>query len=179
MMESDEPKEVFAFYGLAMYQAQVLETALLNLLVALQACGRAGVTRTDIDAWFASHETKTFGTLVASVRRLTPISDEVEELVREALGGRNHLAHHFFREHAEDFISVSGARRMIEALRIQISLFQKAQQAFEAICEPILGKLGVSQTLIDMLMNEAYQRARASDATPLWVSSKALDRDPG
>ncbi len=116
------------------------------------------MTRAHIDAWFASHETRTFGALVAALRRLTTISDEVETLIKQALRGRNHLAHHFFREHAEDFVSVPGIHRMIEALRSRISLFQSAQRALESISAPIMSKLGVTQPVIDALVNDVYER---------------------
>lgn len=43
----DDPKEVYAFFGLTFYWAQVLEQGLVNLAVALQAKGIPGVTFKD------------------------------------------------------------------------------------------------------------------------------------
>jgi len=161
--EDDGPKEVFAFFGLAFYQAQVLEATLLNLIVGLHASARFGVTRSDIDAWFANHEVQTLGRLINAVRGLVQITGETEALVLGALKARNYLAHHFFREHAESFISSTGSRAMIQDLRDATSLFQRANRACETISKPLLERIGVDTAIINGLINDATERARLRD----------------
>jgi hypothetical protein len=62
--EYDDPKELYAFFGLAFYKANVLEHGVMNLAVALMAEGNLGITVDDVNRLYESFETKTFGQVI-------------------------------------------------------------------------------------------------------------------
>lgn len=65
MAASDEEiREVYARYGLAMYFAQVVEHAIVNLMIALRLPERGGLTQQDIDRFMDDAFSMTFGRLL-------------------------------------------------------------------------------------------------------------------
>ena len=50
----DDPKELYAFFGLAFYKANVLEHGVMNLAVALLAQGNLGITVAEVAARFCT-----------------------------------------------------------------------------------------------------------------------------
>src|ERR1700677_85023 len=95
--ESEQIREVYAFFGLAMYLAQNLERALAMLLAVL---GEAKpMTAWDYDARLAENFQSTFGALVTRFVELAG-SDHVtlSTQLEKAVVDRNDLAHHYFWE---------------------------------------------------------------------------------
>jgi hypothetical protein len=79
---SDEPQEVFAFVGLALYAASVLEAELINLAVGLRANSKnEQIYQEEVDEWFSENEARTFGSLANSIRKMTTLNSETEDLV--------------------------------------------------------------------------------------------------
>src|SRR5437870_5100015 len=94
--EGSEAKEVFAFFGLAAYHAQVLEQELILFALILHLSGRTGITQAKVEALFESLSVRTFGQLLREARTLTPIPVDLDDRLTEALRRRNDLTHDFF-----------------------------------------------------------------------------------
>ncbi|RBH35886.1 hypothetical protein C3F00_045175, partial [Pseudomonas sp. MWU13-2860] len=110
----DDPKEVYAFFGLAIYNANLLEASLINLAVVLNLDRVKVITRDVFEATFGEMEAKTLGQLLKATRKLVSLPVELEPVLDEALSKRNFLAHSFFRVNAEEFTHEPGKRDMIE-----------------------------------------------------------------
>ncbi len=113
----DDPKEVYAFFGLAAYCAQLLEQGIVNLLVGLRIQGKTTPTCGDVRNLYEKADGHTLGHLLRAVGELAPIDPALEDRLRQALTKRNYLMHQFFVEHAESLLSAKGKRRMIDELR--------------------------------------------------------------
>ena len=160
-----DAQDVYAFVGLTLYSASVLEAELINLAVGLRASLKAdGHYRDELEAWFDQHEAMTFGALLAVIRRLTTVSVETEETVSQALKTRNRFVHSFFRDHAEDFLSQPGRRGMIEKLRQHAILFRKADRILSQETSRIWKSLGLTDETIEREMALLKDRASARDA---------------
>jgi hypothetical protein len=61
-------KEVYAFFGLAAYWAQVLERGVINLAVGLEIGKSSNVTRQLVDELFARFDVRTLGRLLRAVQ---------------------------------------------------------------------------------------------------------------
>jgi Ni,Fe-hydrogenase I large subunit len=96
---SEVLKEVYAWYGACMYHGQVLEVGLGSLLTALETAKSKAPTRATFDALQANYEKKTLGTLIGKLSSHAILSSDLAEALKNANTKRNHLAHHYFREH--------------------------------------------------------------------------------
>jgi hypothetical protein len=121
--ESEQIREVYAYYGLAMYQAQCLERE-LSILLASQY-GAENIDRWIYQERLGENFDSTFGILAnkfiefSKGRDLTLASE-----IKSAVRARNLLAHHYFWEHAVEFCSTEGRRRMLAELQSLIDRFE-------------------------------------------------------
>lgn len=107
----NDPKEIYAFFGLTFYHAQVLEQGLVNLAVALEAKGIGDVTVRDVNDLFAGIEGKTFGNVLNAARKLMIIPASIDTDLQMALNYRNLLAHRFFVEHSTNMLTQAGQKK--------------------------------------------------------------------
>ena len=112
--ESQQIREVYAMYGLAMYHAQCLERGLAMTIAVLNS---ERLTTWDYDARLAEQFESTFGQLVLRFAELT--GEKHSQLVVKlgsAVDDRNKLTHHYFWERAVAFCSVDGRNEMLHEL---------------------------------------------------------------
>src|SRR5258708_27713831 len=114
--ESYDEKEVYAYFGLAAYGAQVLEKALVNMVALYKTVGLP-ITRTQFDQVFEEYDSKTIGQLLKLARKHgIAMSTRASVLLDEALQRRNYLNHDFFADHAGHWSAEDTRKVMIERL---------------------------------------------------------------
>jgi hypothetical protein len=101
-------KTVYAHFGLAIYLAQCLEHGIVNALLVLDLVPNQAKTvrsknewSTKVDAFFDQNFRQTLGQMITALRKVTTVPTKLETLLAEALHKRTWLAHHYFRERAE------------------------------------------------------------------------------
>jgi hypothetical protein len=117
--ESEQIREVYAFFGLAIYNAQSLEREPAMVLAASGTNER--FTAWDYDDTLAGNFDSTFGALVTKFSELAdpqikPLLPDLERAVEL----RNELVHRYFWNRALQFSSNDGRAQMLEELK-QIS----------------------------------------------------------
>ncbi len=122
--ESEQTKEVYAHYGLAMYMASCLEHGLAILLATKYGPGPQKITRAQYDELLESLCKNTFGKLFAKLRQSIDVPEDLESSVKEAVEMRNWLAHHYFWEKAGSFMTKSGRASMIAELQDIVDFFE-------------------------------------------------------
>jgi hypothetical protein len=150
-------REVFAYFGRAMYAASCVEHGLtIGLLQAelmQQVAGRARRERKApgraeweamFDAHMARHDLLPLGTLVDRFRSVATVEHGLDGMLGETLRRRNHLAHGFFRESAGAFAHAAGRAAMIEALKNDHELFSQTDRLVQAAVAPVLPKIGIA-----------------------------------
>jgi hypothetical protein len=164
MPESSEVKEVYAFFGLAAYWAQVLEQEVINFTVAVHMENRSHLNRRIVEDLWRSFEVKTFGAVLHAARRITSIPSDIDVLLGTALTMRNHLTHSFFRDRAEWFLSDAGRLRTMADLQEHMKIFKRANDRLEPLTLALLNQFGVSRETANRLLQEMLARAKAADA---------------
>lgn len=135
--EGTDAKEVFAFFGLCSYSAQVLEQGLVNFAVGLRALGLSRLTQEDFDSLFERMSKRTLGQLIADIRPYISVSTKLEHAIIQALHDRNYIAHTFFAKHDVDFMSDQGRIKMMEELREITERIRNVDQEIELITHPL------------------------------------------
>jgi len=169
--ESEHVREVYAYFGLAMYWAQCLEQSMFQHLLFFDHFPRAAASYTTPEKWaedFDQYERQelgqTMGKLIRRLREAGQPTAEVEQALNEALKQRNWLAHGYFADRALEFTLQEGRDRMIiepEGLRDK---FRACTAQLDAITQPIAQNLGLTEerlARVEAEMLEAYARSRA------------------
>jgi hypothetical protein len=171
IMEEDplgeQVKTVYAHFGLAMYLAQVLEHGLANSMLIFELVPVAGKLATPdtwsdkVDLFYETQFRRTLGQLIQRLKAVTEVPGGLEESLARALEKRNWLAHHYFRERAEECMSTQGRERMIAELEEAQSAFSDADAALEKVSKPVRERFGYTEKLLSECEEEMLKRARS------------------
>lgn len=159
-------KEIFAFFGLVAYTAQVLEHSALNLAIVLRLPAVNQITKQDFNKLYQQLTRKTFGGLISAARGLIQVSEEKEEILKSAVDLRNYITHHYFRDRAEDFVSLSGQHEMKREMQQFVARFTEADRVLTSLYQPLWDKYGVTEDYIQAQMEELAKQAKERDQNP-------------
>jgi hypothetical protein len=157
----EQVKTVYSHFGLALYLAQVLEYGLANALMCAELLPRrAGKPiprkhwEAEFDLFMNQQFEKPLGRLVGGLRKVTSVPADLEGLLTTALKTRNFLAHHFFRERAEPFMSRDGREKIIQELERAQRLFEAADERLTEIAKPLREKYGLTDEKLEPFEQE-------------------------
>jgi hypothetical protein len=175
--EGEHSKTVFAHFGRAYYMANVFETGLAFAILQLEfltgikdRVEREGLSNFDragfqaaFDIFLDRQHSQTMGNLLKRVEGLTTLPERLGQLVADAKAKRDFLAHHYFRDRAEQFASRRGRDRMIEELDGAMAIFDAADKALEAFLEPLRNSLGMAGARFEASVEEYLKSLRDED----------------
>ena len=154
--------EVFRDFGFAAFTAQMLEGALISILLAGEHAGKISFRKkNDLDSeQFLSR--KTMGALILELAK-GGIDSEIAAMLQDALEARNFLTHHFFTVHAKDFTFPEGRGRMLAELQQLRFRIGRAQVVFSQIREQIVENVfGVSFEQLKLLHEDFLHAQRGA-----------------
>ena len=160
----EDPKEIYAFFGLTFYKANVLERGVMNLAVALLSKDVPGVTVGDVDRLYESFDKKTFGHVINAAKAKFDFSESFAAELELALDYRNYLAHRFFIVHDIDILTESGRRKMIDELIQILKPLKKVDREMDKIWMSAWEHLGITKEWIEEQMQKYVAYRRESDA---------------
>jgi hypothetical protein len=102
--ESAQIREVYARFGLAMYQSQCVEREVAILLATEYGPGIKAITQAQYSELLESLFRNTLGGLITKLIKSGQIDSNFESTLRKALTQRNWLAHNYFWERAPHFL---------------------------------------------------------------------------
>ncbi len=159
----DDPKEVYAFFGLAYYKAAVLEHGVLNIAVAMLAKRVPGVTAGDVEGLYQSFDKSTFGQVINAAKDKFDIPSGLEADLALALEKRNYLAHRFFVVHDVDFMVPAGRRAMIDELIEILQHLQSVDMRMDDIWMSAWESLGITKEWIEQKKRQLFSEMSNCD----------------
>jgi hypothetical protein len=158
-------KTTFAHFGLAYYQASVLEHEIVNVLAVNRLVrARKDAEQLLSDPWDDKFK-DVMGKLIKQLGSLMQADPSLAADLTEALRLRNHLAHHFWRERAEDFCSDEGRSKMITYLIQARNHFQDVEQRLtETIGTASLQESGLTAEHVENWYQEELRRVESGES---------------
>ena len=167
MDEDEHVKDVYAHFGLAMYLAQVLEHGIVNALVYTDLIPRRAKDIESSEQWVREFDDfmngqfeHTLGKLIKVLTKHVPAPRSLEGDLRKALKKRNFLAHGFFREYSEAFMSFDGRNKMLMELEGAQSTFSEVDEKLEAVIRPYRIKVGFTDEHLQKEYEELLSEVR-------------------
>jgi hypothetical protein len=117
MNDTELRKEMFAWYGAAMYSAQLFEVELVILLLALKRLRDPDSEPSGYDALDEMLSRKTLGALLKELEKHCTLSLDFKRLLTGYRDQRNFLAHEFFYARASDMTNREGVAKLIVELQ--------------------------------------------------------------
>jgi hypothetical protein len=125
-------REVYAHFGVAVYQAQVLEHGVVNLLSQTEIMKEA-TSQAEYDKLVAVSLTRTLGFLAKRLGSVLATDETLLGDLREAIERRNYLVHRYWRERVQLTHTARGRNRIIEELDSISDHFASIDQRLEAM----------------------------------------------
>lgn len=147
--ENEQIRDVYALFGLAVYQAQCVEREIGILLTTVYGPGIQKMTRTDYDTMLQGEFKKTFGGLIATLRKAAVIPGDFDQKLADALNKRNWLAHHYFWDRAGHFMTEKGRQMMMKELQEVVDQFAELDAQITKTVRAWSEKYGVTQAVIE------------------------------
>ena len=164
--DAAQRREVFAYFGLAMYYVQCLEKQLALLLAIEIRLSQTEMSETQFDKTLEDLWSRPFGPLVKSFGRLKEPREDEKDRLRKARDKRNWLVHHYFSDRSFEILSGPGRASMIEELSEAACLFQTLDQQLTNLTMELGDILGITQQSIDQELErllrdreDIYERA--------------------
>ena len=146
--ESEQIREVYTLFGLAMYFAQCLERGLAMLLAVF---GEAELmTVWDYDARLAENFQSTFGALVTKFAKLVDTEHpRLTDQLAKAVDDRNYLTHHYFWDNVARFCSREGRAQMIKELHRMRRQFESVDEEVDELTREYTKRMGISAEALE------------------------------
>ena len=158
--ESAQIKEVYARYGLAMYQAQCVEREIAILLATVHGPGANRMTRAEYDELLDSLFRRVLGNLIRRLRDATSLREDFDTFLQETLEKRNWLAHNYFWERAGHFVTEEGRTMMLDELTSIIAEFEEMDHSLHLINREWAREHGVTEEIEQEALERIIQQAR-------------------
>jgi hypothetical protein len=166
--KSEQCRDVYAHYGLAMYAAQCVEQGMVNSLVLLQHIPNTIPRLSSKEHWVEQYDafyekitSKTMGRLIGLIQQAGFFSDEIEQLLKQSLDKRNWLAHSYFPNRTTEFLSASGREKMIDELLELRDLFFEVDDILFDIVKKVALKYGMSERKLEQIVADISKEANA------------------
>lgn len=163
--KDDDPQivETFARFGRAMYMANVLELGLVQTLLQIEFLTPAREKfikdqgknfdrkkfDAEFDAFMQEHFKKTMGTLNLLVSKRAEFDEPLRKRITDATKRRNFLAHNYWRESGEKFMTKEGRAQMIEELSKDAECFKELDRDIRVATKPVREKLGINEDAVN------------------------------
>lgn len=161
--ESYHNREVYAYFGLAVYYAQVLEHGVVNLLTLAKIFPDFTATREMFEPVMEQYFTQVFGKLAKAV--VPHVGEDAELLgdLKRAVGVRNDLVHRYWRQKIGLTQTARGRNRMISELRDIIQMFVDVDERLTPVTLKYAAVRGVTMNDIEALAEEQKREFVALD----------------
>jgi leucyl-tRNA synthetase len=163
-----EIKEVFAWFGRAIYMANVVEVELAHTLLQIDFMTkvRDNFVRSkaknfdrkkyekDFDNFLKEQFSKTMGDLKKEVAKVSDFDEKLKERISAATTRRNFLAHYYWRERNERLITEDGRKEMIDELSRDVCVFERLAHDILEATKPVRKKLGIREATLNALVEK-------------------------
>ncbi|MNH85913.1 hypothetical protein D3C87_208230 [compost metagenome] len=126
-MDNGQAKELFSYFGLAVYYSQALEQQLANLIMLMKVADGKVPSEEDFAELFQLKLSSSLGQLVREIQHNFSFSEEETEQLTRLWKQRNYIVHDYFKERIHETFTQVGRSAMIKELKA----FKDEAQALE------------------------------------------------
>jgi hypothetical protein len=133
LLDSEQSREVFTYFGLAVYSSQALEQQLVNLLMLMKLSEGKIPSEEDFTELYQRKLSSSLGQLVQEIQHHFPFSEEETIQLKKIWKQRNYIVHDYFKERIQETFSPGGRSRMIRELtkfNDQAQILEKKLQGY-------------------------------------------------
>ncbi len=157
--EDEKVKLIYAYFGLAVYEFQVLEQEPSNMLSTDRILKKKAKTKNEVDEIIDDVENskKTLGVFVNEVKQSYSLSDTTVTDLRSILSKRNYIVHKYFKVEGQKFYSDLGRREMLTYLCFSVDETKALCEKLQNVYFKYASNLGLTVERLNQLASEMIE----------------------
>lgn len=168
--QSELIKEIFARFGTAYYESEVLHRGLCNVYALATFETPESVTRPRLDEKLTYSYSLTLGQVIKESKHIFPV--DIQEQLDLALSRRNFLAHHFWFEKNHLMFDKQGLLQLQNELIEFTVFFDDLDKTISKFFHPICQKFGIT----DEMIQEIYGRLIQGEQDEPLINQRTLKK---
>jgi len=168
--QSELIKEMFARFGTAYYESEVLHRGLCNVYALATFETPESITRPRVDEKITYAYSLTLGQVIKESKHLFPV--DIQEQLDLALSKRNFLAHHFWFEKNHLMFDKRGLLQLQNELIEFTDFFDGLDKTISNFFQPIRQKFGIT----DEMIQEIYERLLQGEQDEPLINQRVLKK---
>ncbi|MNB72350.1 hypothetical protein D3C81_107350 [compost metagenome] len=145
--ESEQSKELFAYFGLAVYYCQAIEQQLTNLLLLTKLSQGTLPSEADLADLYQRKLGNSLGQLIKEIQHHFSFSEEETAQLHHVWKQRNYIVHDYFKERIQDTFTPSGRAGIIRELKRFKNKAGALELKLQGYCNELYRKLGLEGKL--------------------------------
>lgn len=145
--ESEQSKELFAYFGLAVYYCQALEQQLTNLLLLTKLSNGQTLTDEDLAELYKRKLGNSFGQLIKEIQHHFSFSETETKELQSVWKQRNHIVHDYFKKRIQETFTPAGRAHMIRELKRFKNKAARLELRLQAYCNELYAKLELEERM--------------------------------
>ncbi|WP_310550384.1 hypothetical protein [Paenibacillus glufosinatiresistens] len=139
--ESEHSRELFAYFGLAVFYGQALEQQLTNLLLLTKLSQGKTLSEEELTDLYQRKLSNSLGQLIRELSHYFPFSEEETRQLQEVWKQRNYIVHDYFKERIQDTFTPAGRTRMIRELKRFKNKARRLEVKLQGYCDEMYAGL--------------------------------------
>ena len=164
--DQDDLVPIYAEFGAAVHDTQVLEFGLVLLMALATRYDDANFTPEAVKALSSSQAGQTLGELFKAVRKKEYFTSPERKSIHKAIRLRNDLVHRFMVDKVEQFLSPEGRATLLDEVRGIREAVQSADRIIASLIDRYLEEYGTSLEELQDYASELFPQEQAPDETP-------------
>lgn len=145
-MEKQQSKELFSYFGLAVYYGQALEQQLVNLIMVMKLKEGKIPSEDDFAEVYQRKLSNSLGQLVNEIRHYFPFSAEDTEELLSIWKDRNYIVHDYFKEKILNTFTDIGRQSMLKELKSFKNRAKRLESKLQGYTNQLYKQLELSET---------------------------------
>jgi hypothetical protein len=163
--DQDELVPIYAEFGAAVHDTQVLEFGLVLLMALATRYDDAHFTPEAVKALSSSQAGQTLGELFRAVRKKEYFTSPERKSIHKAIRLRNDLVHRFMVHKVEQFLSPEGRATLLDEIRGIRGAVQSADRIIASLIDRYLEEYGTSLEELQDYASELFEQEQGTDDT--------------
>jgi hypothetical protein len=163
MPEQSELAPVYAEFGAAVHDTQVLEFGLVLLMALATRYDDADFSSAAVESLSSVDAGKTVGELFRAVRRKEHFTTPERKAIHKAIRLRNDLVHRFLVHKVEALLTADGRQELVSEIRRIRKAVQRADRIVASLIDRYLEEYGTSLDELQDYASELFQETAPAD----------------
>jgi hypothetical protein len=144
--QQQQSRELFSYFGLAVYYGQALEQQLVNMIMMMKLADGEIPSDADFEELYQRKLGNSLGQLVNEIRHHFAFDEQETTELLSIWKDRNHIVHDYFKERIQETFHEEGRKTMIVELKQFTERARRLENRLQSYTQALYEQIGASDS---------------------------------